>query len=64
MFDEERCKAKTKFDDSKGVITECNTIILTMAYKGTGACGEEHLKFLTNDYAGTSSANQYGKKTQ
>lgn len=28
----------------------CDREILTMAYKGTGACGEEHLKIKTNDY--------------
>ena len=28
----------------------CNREIKTMAYKGTGACGEEHLKVKTADY--------------
>lgn len=33
-----------------GKLKECRVEIKTMAYKGTGACGEEHLKIKTNDY--------------
>ena len=50
----EYCEVVIYEHSSDGVAPDlkapCGVEILTMAYKGTGACGEEHLKIKTRDY--------------